>query len=126
MGNIHDKVGLVFPIIIGPNGDVPLATLQESIVGSIQTILSWPKFTRWFSMSFGSRVFDLLEEPNDEILAGLASFYVKEAISSYEDRVTVLDATVTRTSPETLEVNIRYEITSVGITDTTNLTLNLL
>jgi phage baseplate assembly protein W len=83
--------GLKFPIELSPMGSVELSTGAELIESAIRTILTWPKFTRWYLSAFGTRFMDLLEEPNDRITQGLAEIFILEAFNSLEDRVTLLE-----------------------------------
>ena len=64
--------------------------------------------------NFGSRIHDLVFEPNDTVLHGLIRYYVIDAIKKWEKRVIVADVTIDtspdKTDKKTLLVNIVYQL----------------
>ena len=61
---------------------------------------------------FGCNIHELMFAPNNGTMAGLAAFYVEEALSMWEPRIQVLDvsASVDSKDPSRLLVQIHYEI----------------
>lgn len=59
----------------------------ELIGQSIMDILSTPTGTRFFLREYGSRIDELMFEPNDSVLKTLLRHFIKEAINLWEKRV---------------------------------------
>jgi len=77
------------------------AHIQEAIV----QILGTPIGERFMRPEFGSRLKDLVFEPNDEVLKGLVRAYVIEAIERWEKRVYVTGVSFDE-SPLTIDQNV--------------------
>lgn len=108
--------GLSFPLQLD-SGTAVLSEGADLIVDSIKTILSWPLFTRDYEDTFGSRIFELLEEPNDDILKTLVRRFTKDALEEWEKRIELLDMTIERPSPEKISVDMVYRIKELNIQD---------
>lgn len=109
--------GLVFPIEINAKGAAVTKSGFELIKSSIFTLLSWPKFNRFYEERFGCRIWEVLEEPNDLIAITLAESFIKESIEQYEKRIEVLEVSViTETQTESrLEISIDVRIKNSDI-----------
>lgn len=115
--------GLLFPIPI--TAGVPTITSGVDLIkSSIKIILSWPKYTRIFNHIFGSRIFETLEEPNDNVLLGLVEFFIMDAINRWEPRVSLTSIDVNRTSLTSIKVDIFFRIKALSIEDTLSYTFN--
>ena len=101
--------GLNFPLRV-VNGSVPLSSYELTIENSIKTILSWDQGVKPFSPEFGSRLWQLIGEPNDLVLRSLVRRFIIEAISIWELRISLLDVTITSLEDAKLIVNIKYKI----------------
>ena len=85
--------------------DIPL--IRDNII----QILNTRPGERVLVPEFGSRLHELLWQPNDETLAALARLYVKEAIERWEDRVQFLDARVVQQDDQLyLTLTVRYKL----------------
>jgi len=62
----------------------------EKIKGALDNILSTALDVRFFLPSFGTRLQQLLFEPNDDVFADMARVYIAEAISRWEKRIRLL------------------------------------
>jgi phage baseplate assembly protein W len=71
---------------------------------SILQILGTRPGERFMNPEFGSRIKDLVFEPNDFVLKGLIRRYVIDAIERWEKRVYVTDVSFDDT-PETVDAN---------------------
>jgi phage baseplate assembly protein W len=78
--------GLAFPLQI-TTGKHTVVSGVDLIQASLKTIISWPLFTRYYEDKFGSRLYELLEEPNDDILVNLIRRFVIDAIGTWEQRI---------------------------------------
>lgn len=102
--------GLVFPIVLTADGKVPVSSGFELIESSIRIIVGWVFGTRFFLPEFGSRLEDLLEEPNDAVLNSIVKHYLIEAITRWEKRITPLEITVKRKEEHNIDIHIKYQI----------------
>ena len=111
--------GYYFPLQM-LNGRPVMGDFKDLIKSSIRTILGWPLGTRYFNDYFGSRVHELLEEPNDTILKTFIRRYVIDSITQHETRI-VLDSVNIQRDDDRLLVSLIYTIPSIKVMD--NLTL---
>lgn len=110
--------GITLPLQL-VNGRVPLETGVELIRKSIVMILAWPYGTRFFLNEFGSRVEELLEEPNDDILQNIAQTFIADAISLWEPRVNLVGTNFSRNDQGNgLDLTLQYEIITTQQIDT--------
>ena len=109
--------GVVFPFIIDINGKVAAATPLELIQASITSILMWPTRDRFFMPEFGSRIWELIEEPNTAILRSLVRIFVIECISKWEKRITLLDCTIGIKDNGQLDIYLSYVIKATNQQD---------
>ena len=78
---------------------------------SIRNIISTPLGSRFFLPSFGSKLYQVIYEPNDFILKDLISLYIREAIKAWEPRIELEDVLVdTDSNPKVCYVQISYRI----------------
>jgi phage baseplate assembly protein W len=112
--NILGK-GLAFPIQL-VNGIPQLVQDVELIKQSLRILLSWST-PRFMLYEFRSRLFELLEEPNDDVLKDLIRYFVVEMVVRFEPRVTLLEAKLTRANETTLHLNLTYQIISSNTID---------
>lgn len=110
--------GIIFPIELSANGGHVIRTGTVLINSSLKIILSWPFLSRIFLSEFGSRLEDLLEEPNDDLLRSLVKHFIFDAITKWEKRVNVLEVDTKRTSPERLIIGVRYRVKNTGLEET--------
>src|SRR5882757_5544847 len=101
--------GLVFPIQLD-NGRGVISSGFDLIRGSIKNILAFKYGTRFFLAEFGSRINDLLEEPNDEILQNLVKRFIIDAITQWEKRVSTVDSSIIMIDDTSIQVSISYQI----------------
>jgi phage baseplate assembly protein W len=105
-------VGWAFPVGTDARGRVALARQQNDIEQAIQLILLTPRGQRLMRPEFGCRIHELIFHPNDAATAGLASYYVEEALGMWEPRIDV-DSVDTRPDPlnnARMLVDVRYTI----------------
>jgi len=108
--------GLVFPIQLD-NGRGVISSGFDLIRGSIKNILAFKYGTRFFLAEFGSRINDLLEEPNDEILQNLVKRFIIDAITQWEKRVSTVDSSIIMIDDTSIQVSISYQIRNSQTTD---------
>lgn len=108
--------GLTFPIELDNNGVPIMYTGFDLIRSSIKTILGW-NGDRIFLSEFYSRINDLIEEPNDDLLARLVEYLINEQLTRWEKRIRLLEIKSQRTTSIRLDVKIRYQIINTQLQD---------
>ena len=95
--------------------------LRESIV----QILGTRRGERLMRPTFGSRLHELLFETQDDVLYGLATHYVREALTRWEPRVHVQSVAVERKAdtPHRLQVAVTYTIPAFQQDDQVQVTI---
>ena len=104
--------GWSFPVGIDARGHVSLARREQDIEQAMLLILLTPKGQRVMRPEFGCQIHDLIFAPNDANTAGLATYYVEDALAMWEPRIRVLEV-LTRSddeNPERLLITINYEV----------------
>lgn len=114
--------GLRFPFAFAKrSGGAQVSTVTSMdhahIHESILQILGTRPGERFMNPEFGSRLKDLVFEPNDSVLKGLIRHYVIDAIQRWEKRVYVTDVTFDD-SPETVDANTTLVRISYRVIDT--------
>ena len=82
--------GLTFPIQIGSQGGISLTTEVDEIMQAIRVILATTPGQRVMRPTFGSRLHELIFEPNDQETAALAARYAREALNMWEPRINLI------------------------------------
>ena len=96
------KFPFQFNVIGGTETSVAVSQKFDHINESIQQILSTCPGERVMLPEFGSRLRDLLFEPNNAVLKALARVYVIDAIKRWEKRVMVKEVYIAD-SPQNLD-----------------------
>lgn len=104
--------GWAFPVGVDARGHISLAHRERDIVEAITIILLTPKGQRVMRPEFGCRIHELVFAGNDATTAGLAAYYVEEALGMWEPRIRVIRVTA-EADPDNdgrLLIEIHYEI----------------
>ncbi len=104
--------GWAFPLGVDARGRIALARQERDVEEAIHMILLTPKGQRVMRPEFGCRIHELIFAPDDATTAGLATYYVEEALGMWEPRIRVEDiiAEPDPTNSGRLLIEIRYEI----------------
>jgi len=105
-------VGWAFPVGVDARGRIALARQERDIEEAMRIILLTPKGQRVMRPEFGCQIHDLMFAPNDATTAGLATYYVEEALGMWEPRIHVKEVNA-RPDPENqgrLLIDISYEV----------------
>jgi len=104
--------GWAFPVGVDARGRIALARRERDIEEAIQIILLTPKGQRPMRPEFGCQIHDLIFAPNDSTTAGLAAYYVEEALAMWEPRIQVkkIAANPDPDDPGRLLIAIHYEV----------------
>ncbi len=105
-------VGWAFPLGIDQRGRIALARHEQDIEQAIRMILLTPKGQRVMRPDFGCNIHELIFAPNDATTAGLAAYYVEDALRMWEPRIQVLGVTARADMADAarLLLEIEYEI----------------
>jgi len=111
---MHDFLGAgwAFPVGVDARGRIALARQERDIEEAIRIILLTPKGQRVMRPEFGCQIHDLMFAPNDATTAGLAAYYVEEALAMWEPRIHVTEVTARPDSENhaRLLIDIAYEV----------------
>lgn len=108
--------GITFPFVVS-NGKVPIESDLKLIRSSIKAILGWNDKTRFFLHEYICPLSKLLEEPNDSIVANLASIFIRDSLERFEKRIQIINIEQHSVSSEKLEMNLRYIIKNTQTED---------
>lgn len=127
--NLYEKIvgnGMTYPIVLGTNADkktgwYPVLGSTKLITDNLNSLLQYSIGERFRQEDFGTRLWECIEEPNNQAQAFLINTFLKEAISLYEDRINYKEAIISR-SGNKLHIEMHYilkqsnEEKSLGIT----------
>jgi phage baseplate assembly protein W len=104
--------GWAFPVGVDARGRIALSRRERDVEEAILMILLTPKGQRVMRPEFGCQIHELIFAPNDATTAGLAAYYVEEALAMWEPRIRVLEVNAgpDPQASERLLLDIRYEI----------------
>jgi hypothetical protein len=104
--------GWSFPVEVDARGRVALSRGARDVDEAIRIILLTPKGQRVMRPEFGCQIHDLIFAPNDATTAGLAAYYVEEALAMWEPRIRVIDvaAAPDEENDGCLQIRVEYEI----------------
>jgi len=108
-------VGWKFPVQVDAN-KVAISRYDELVQESIRIILGTSRGERVMRPDFGADLKRLAFAPNNTSTAGLAIFYVQEALRKWEPRIELLnvDANPDSESGQILLITIEYRIVSTN------------
>ena len=113
-------VGWRFPVQIATDEDgeerIALSRYAQSVEESIRIILGTARGERVMRPDFGADLNRLSFSPNNTSTAGLAIFYVQEALTKWEPRIELLDVDAEQDGNDanTLLITVDYRIVSTN------------
>jgi phage baseplate assembly protein W len=97
------------------DGPFELVFNEDSIVKSLETCFTTPKYSRLFRRQFGSKLNDLLFQPMDDITANAIAFELKQVAQDWENRITNISVIVLPDiSNQQYYVDVSYRIPMLG------------
>lgn len=102
--------GMIFPIVLNEYGRPDIISNMDLIRASILTILNWQIGTRYFNETFGSRIEDIIEEPDDSISKSLLRFFIEESLVRWEKRIDVMKIQLLSPEPGRIDARLFYTI----------------
>jgi phage baseplate assembly protein W len=109
--------GIILPLTL-VNGKPNLESGFPLIRASIINILCWDYGKRFFLAEYGSKMNQLLEEPNDDQLAEIINVFIIDAISKWEPRIEYIDSIIDRKDFQTIHLTLSYKIIATQKSDT--------
>lgn len=110
MSNKYIGEGITFPIKLNEKGRVEKASTMDLLKYSMANIFMWPKGHRFFNNRFGSRLHELLEEPNDSISNALIRSFIRESLIEWESRVQFDDVKVSEDKNNTKLIEVFFTV----------------
>lgn len=101
--------GLAYPIDIDTEGRASVSVGVDRIEQSLRKIIYTPKGTRYRNKAYGSRIKQVIYDPNDAIASQMSKRFAFEAISENEPRVEFIDCSVQQTD-STINLGIKVRI----------------
>jgi hypothetical protein len=104
--------GWAFPVGVDARGRINLARGERDIEEAMRLVLLTPKGQRPMRPDFGCQIHELIFAPNDATTAGLAVYYVEEALAMWEPRIEVLNVQANPDPQQTerLLIEIEYRV----------------
>jgi phage baseplate assembly protein W len=102
------------PFALDERGEVALSVGEDDIQEAIWIILSTAFGERLMHPDFGCGIHDLVFAPNNTGTAGLARYYVEDALVRWEPRIDVEEVVVQAepAEPELLLISVTYRVRS--------------
>ena len=114
MTTISDLLGRGwrYPVQLDDHNEIALAAGEEDIQQAIWIILSTALGERLMRPDFGCGIHDLVFAPNNTGTAGLARFYVEDALVRWEPRIDLegVEVQADPTEPELLLISVTYQV----------------
>lgn len=104
--------GWKYPFTLDERGEVALSAGEDDIQEAIWMILSTAFGERLMHPDFGCGIHDLVFAPNNTGTAGLARFYVDDALVRWEPRIDVeeIEVQADPAQPELLLISVSYRV----------------
>ena len=129
MANILEKVigsGVLFPIKLetnsrGQRGWYPVTGSTDLILHNINSVIQYELGFRIRQEDFGTRLWECIEEPNTQAQAFLVYQFVKQALTKWEERITITSTDLIREGTK-LTLQIHYSIKNTNQSDEIGIT----
>jgi hypothetical protein len=106
------------------SGNVSRVTEAQSIMQALKTLLLTNQGERLYSMNLGSKIRSSIFDPLDNITASTIDTSIRQVISNYESRVTILQLKVTPIEElNSFGVNLVFRIINIPEVQQLNITL---
>lgn len=108
--------GLPFPITL-TNGKADLISGPDLVKSDIRILLSWPYGTKFYLYEFGTKVEQLLFEPNTILIKTLINHYIIEPLNKWEKRIILVDAVIISVDEIKIQLKLTYRFVNSNIED---------
>ncbi len=112
---------------LSATGGMATVSDQASVRQAILLLLATRRGERVMHPEYGCDLHDLVFAPNDDTTAGLAIYYVRQALERWEPRVTILqlDARQDPEQPTQLQIILDYQLRTPSSPERLVFTLDL-
>lgn len=132
MANILEKIigsGVLFPINLtentrGETGWYPVTGTPDLILHNINSVIQYEIGFRIRQEDFGTRLWECIEEPNTQAQAFLVNQFVKQALTKWENRISITKTELIRQNTK-LSIVIHYTVKDTNIGDVVGATYEL-
>jgi len=107
--------GLIFPIKLNSGGKPDISGDSQLLEASLRNILSWTTGTRFFLGEYGTRLEQLLQEPNDLVTEVLVKHFTVEVVEQWDKRLEILEVKLERRSEISLHIRINFRVKNTKI-----------
>ena len=99
-------------VTLTPRGGIAVVENDDAVRQALLLLLSTVPGERVMRPDYGCDLHQLVFSPNDDTTAGLAIYYIRRAIETWEPRVTILklDAGRSPERPERLDLYLEYQV----------------
>lgn len=114
--------GLAFPITL-ENGKAKYEENLSLVKQSVEITLNWYWGTRFYLGEFGSKLFQILEQPNDQISKSELLYHVTNDLFSWEPRISILSIDYESPNFDSVNLKIRYQLKKSALVGEFNVSL---
>lgn len=108
------------PVLVPKAGWYPTKGNPELVQNNLTSLFIYNLGERFRQENFGSRLWEALEEPNDNVLQHMLDLFIKSSVASWEPRIKALDVNLERNGYK-LYITLQFAIGSSS--NISNLTL---
>jgi hypothetical protein len=101
--------GFSFPVRVSPSGNLTWSSGEESVREAIWILLGTAKGERQMLSSFGCGIQDLVFAPNNQTTWANVQHLVKDALTTWEPRIDVLDVQAGASGDQATKMVIRVD-----------------
>jgi phage baseplate assembly protein W len=97
---------------VQPNGALQMTDGDAAVRQAVLLLLTTHPGERVMLPTYGCELSRLIFQPNDDTTAGLATHYVRKALTRWEPRVEILNLDATRSAedPGRLDISLHYRV----------------
>lgn len=115
---IYDDQGKL--IMVPKVGCYPVSGKFDLIQNNLTSLFIYQLGERFRQENFGSRLWEAIEEPNDQLLQHMVDLFIKSSVATWEPRIKGLDVILER-QREKLRITLKFMVDASGTES--NLTL---
>ena len=111
-GKEHLGKGLRFPVQVDAKGGLAFSAGEQSVSEALRIIIGTYPGERKKRPDFGCYIHDLVFAPNNSATAGMAAYYVREALKKWEPRIDNVNV-LARPNPDRenlLSIEVQYTL----------------
>ena len=101
-------------------GCYPVVGDPKLISNNLTALFTYQLGERFRQENFGSRLWEAIEEPNDQVLQHMINLFIKSSVAKWEPRIKALDVVLEK-NKEKLYITLKFMVESSGNVE--NLTL---